>query len=76
MTLLEFAEVVFSENQVRRDGLTESEARPNSSHANHGAGALDDDPGVTPAFSVHFGSRSPWYVHVSDLEMHETIPQS
>jgi hypothetical protein len=41
-----------------------------------GAGALDDDPGVTPTRSVHFGSRAPWYVHVSDLEMHETVPQS
>jgi hypothetical protein len=41
-----------------------------------GAGALDDDPGVTPTQSVFFGSRAPWYVHVSDLEMHETTQQS
>ncbi len=41
-----------------------------------GAGALDDDPGVKPRFSVHYDSRAPWYVHVSDLEMHGTIPQS
>jgi len=41
-----------------------------------GAGALDDDPGVKPRFSVHYDSRAPWYVHVSDLETHGTIPQS
>ena len=41
-----------------------------------GAGALDGDPGVKPKFSVHYDSRAPWYVHVSDLEMHGTIPQS
>lgn len=41
-----------------------------------GAGGLDDDPGVRPKFSIHFESRAPWYVHVSDLEMHGTIPQS
>jgi len=41
-----------------------------------GAGALDDDPGVRPTYSVFFGSRAPWYVHVTDLEMHETLPQS
>ncbi|MBW1762416.1 MAG: GFA family protein [Deltaproteobacteria bacterium] len=41
-----------------------------------GAGSLDDDPGVQPTHSVFFGSRAPWYVHVSDLEMHETLPQS
>jgi hypothetical protein len=41
-----------------------------------GAGGLDDDPEITPAYSVFFGSRAPWYTHVSDLEMHETIPQS
>lgn len=41
-----------------------------------GAGALDDDPGLKPKFSVHYDSRAPWYVHVSELEMHGTIPQS
>lgn len=41
-----------------------------------GAGALDDDPGVKPKFSIHFDSRAPWYLHVSELEMHGTIPQS
>jgi hypothetical protein len=41
-----------------------------------GAGGLDDDPGVTPTQSIHFGSRAPWYIHVSDLEMHETTRQS
>jgi len=41
-----------------------------------GAGGLDDDPGERPAFSIHYGSRPPWYVHVSDLEMHETLPSS
>jgi len=41
-----------------------------------GAGALDDDPGVKPTKSVFFGSRAPWYVHVSDLEMFETLPDS
>lgn len=41
-----------------------------------GAGGLDDDPGVRPKFSVHFDSRAPWYAHVSDLDMHGTIPQS
>jgi hypothetical protein len=40
------------------------------------AGALDDDPGIRPKFSVHYESRAPWYVHVSDLEMHGTIPPS
>ena len=40
------------------------------------AGALDEDPGITPTFSIFFGSRAPWYVHVSDLEMHETNPQT
>jgi len=40
------------------------------------AGALDDDPGIRPQFSVHYDSRAPWYVHVSDLEMHGTIPSS
>ena len=40
------------------------------------AGALDDDPGIRPGFSVHYDSRAPWYVHVSDLEMHGTIPPS
>ncbi len=39
-----------------------------------GAGSLDDDPGERPQFSVFYGSRAPWYVHVSDLEMHETLP--
>lgn len=38
------------------------------------AGTLDDDPGVRPTQSVHFDSRPPWYVHVTDLEMHETLP--
>jgi len=41
-----------------------------------GAGALDEDPGVQPTRSVFFGSRAPWYVHVSDLEMFETLPDS
>ena len=41
-----------------------------------GAGGLDDDPGVRPTYSVHYGSRAPWYEHVSELEMHETLPQS
>lgn len=41
-----------------------------------GAGALDGDPGIRPTFSVHYDSRPPWYVHVSDLEMHGTIPPS
>lgn len=41
-----------------------------------GAGALDDDPGVKPKLSIHFDSRAPWYLHVSELEMHGTIPQS
>jgi len=41
-----------------------------------GAGGLDDDPGVKPTMSVFFGSRAPWYVHVSDLEMFETLPES
>lgn len=41
-----------------------------------GAGGLDDDPGVKPQFSVYYGSRAPWYTHVSDLEMHETLPKS
>ena len=41
-----------------------------------GAGGLDDDPGARPTFSVYYGSRAPWYVHVSDLEMHETLPKS
>ncbi len=41
-----------------------------------GAGALDGDPGVKPKFSVYYDSRAPWYAHVSDLEMHGTIPQS
>lgn len=41
-----------------------------------GAGALDDDPGDRPRFSIYYGSRAPWYVHVPDLEMHETLPQS
>jgi hypothetical protein len=41
-----------------------------------GAGGLDDDPGVTPTRSVYFGSRAPWYAHVSDLEINETLAQS
>jgi hypothetical protein len=41
-----------------------------------GAGALDEDPGVRPTRSVFFGSRAPWYVPVSDLEMFETLPDS
>jgi hypothetical protein len=41
-----------------------------------GAGGLDDDPGVRPTRSVFFGSRAPWYTHVSDLEINETPPQS
>ncbi|MGB5265038.1 MAG: GFA family protein [Polyangiales bacterium] len=41
-----------------------------------GAGALDGDPGIRPTFSVYYDSRPPWYVHVSDLEMHGTIPPS
>jgi hypothetical protein len=40
------------------------------------AGALDDDPGIRPLFSIHYGSRAPWYVHPSEIEMHETLPQS
>lgn len=40
------------------------------------AGALDGDPGLKPKFSVYYDSRPPWYAHVSDLEMHGTIPQS
>ena len=39
-----------------------------------GAGGLDEDPGERPKLSVFYGSRAPWYVHVSDLEMHETLP--
>ena len=39
-----------------------------------GAGGLDDDPGERPQFSVYFGSRAPWYVHPSELELHETLP--
>jgi hypothetical protein len=41
-----------------------------------GVGALDEDPEITPTHSVFFGSRAPWYVHVSYLETHETIPQT
>ena len=41
-----------------------------------GAGGLDDDPGVAPTRSIYFGSRATWYAHVSDLEIHETRPQS
>jgi len=41
-----------------------------------GAGALDDDPGIRPTRSVFFGSRAPWSVHVSDLELNETVPKS
>lgn len=41
-----------------------------------GAGGLDDDPGDRPRFSVFYGSRPEWYVHASDLDMHETLPGS
>jgi len=41
-----------------------------------GAGGLDDDPGIQPTRSIFFGSRPPWYVHVSEVEIHETMSKS
>lgn len=39
-----------------------------------GAGSLDSDPGARPGFSIHYGSRAPWYVHVSELPIHDALP--
>ena len=38
------------------------------------AGALDDAPPTTPTRNIHFGSRAPWYVHASELEIHDDAP--
>ena len=32
------------------------------------AGALDDDPGVTPERIIYWASRAPWFVHTDTLE--------
>ena len=37
-------------------------------------GTLDDDPGIRPSHSIYWGSRAPWYTHVSELPMFEEIP--
>ena len=39
------------------------------------AGALDDDPGIRPAFSVHHSSRAAWYVPTSDIDAHDEYPK-
>lgn len=38
------------------------------------AGTLDADPGLRPKQSIFWGSRAPWYQHVSDLPQHEEMP--
>jgi hypothetical protein len=38
------------------------------------AGTLDDDPGVKPSRNIYYGSRGAWYVHVHDLQTHDTYP--
>jgi len=38
------------------------------------AGTLDEDPGITPQRSIFWGSRSPWYHAVNELDCFETVP--
>lgn len=40
------------------------------------AGALDEDPGIRPFYSIYYGSRAPWYLDPSEIEKHETLPKS
>ena len=38
------------------------------------AGTLDAAPTLRPGRNIMWGSRAPWYVHASELEMHEELP--
>lgn len=38
------------------------------------AGTLEDEPPLRPTRSIMWGSRAPWYVHVSELETHDAYP--
>lgn len=38
------------------------------------AGTLDDDPGFRPTQNIFFGSKPPWYKHVSSLPKFEEMP--
>lgn len=38
------------------------------------AGTLDGDPVIRPKRNIMWGSRAPWYVHASELELHEELP--
>ncbi len=38
------------------------------------AGTLDVDPGMKPTRNIFFGSRAPWFVHASELEIHDEAP--
>ena len=35
------------------------------------AGALDDDPGLTPQRTVYWASRAPWFVHTDTVATNE-----
>ena len=37
-------------------------------------GSLDEDPGERPKANIHFASRAPWYVNVSELESFDGLP--
>ncbi|MFT7487599.1 MAG: hypothetical protein ACI9F9_003460 [Candidatus Paceibacteria bacterium] len=40
------------------------------------AGTLEGDPGITPARSIFWDSRAPWYKQVSDLPCHGEWPEA
>jgi len=39
-------------------------------------GALDDDPGVKPAFHVFVGSKAPWHEITDSLPQFDALPPS
>jgi hypothetical protein len=38
------------------------------------AGALDDDPGVRPAYHIFAGSKAPWHEITDDLPRYDELP--
>ncbi len=40
------------------------------------AGALDDDPGVTPRYHIFVASKAPWYEIKDDIPQHEAYPDN
>ena len=38
------------------------------------AGTLEDDPGLTPARSIFWGSRAPWFKSTAELPVFDALP--